>query len=402
MNNSEQNLIDSLIDGFSHLPKADFISFNGRELEISIKHFPEIETILSELSVEFENLPGDKMSIVLTKNKFKNLFLYYDEEDFTKRCSLSSKDFFKNDITFINPKGADSAHKVTHKQTNMFAMNFLIFKEIQSLFRDTKEFAHFDDRTNRVFTIVSKEYGVFRIGYTQPEYKFFYGINLKDQQNQLRENFEKKEFIQFFKEIIVTSVHNKDEEHRFKTIIRQLESIVNLTLKDYESYVSNFAIDKIKAEFKEERESYFENIDRSINSIEKQVVSFPLTFAASIFGVYKVQEKPGVILLILLAYLMYTVIAVLILRMTSYNVKCLKFDVDSEENAIKNEFGKLFADFADEFKKIRKKIVNLKIILVSLYAVLLCLFVIFAVYAFHTMKWIDIQNFLQILKNNLR
>ena len=302
------------------------------------------------------------------------------------------------DIIFIMPKGKPGGNDVKVDQTNLFCKNYLIYQETLEFFLETKEFAQFKNDSSKNFTIISKEYGVFHIGYRLPDFYYFYTIKLDGKLKRLKNEFAKKEFIQFFKEIVVASVHSTNEDERFQTLISQLDSIIDLTSKDYEAYVSNFAIDKIKSEFKEERESYFENIDRSISSIGKQVISFPLTFAASIFASYKVQDKPGVILLILIAYFLYTVIAILILRMTSYNVWCLRQDVNEEETQIKTEYSKLYSNFESDFKKIRNKILNLRIIIWVLYGVLIFLFILFALYSSNIMSWIDLSDWAKTFK----
>lgn len=390
--NKKDNLIKTLITDLDKLSESSFISFDGRELVIDYSKSPSLKDSFSNLLNVVESLPQKKISILLTNVSIDRVLFFYNEEDFIKRCKLSIDDFEDSDIIFINPEGVNSKQKTNSKVTNKFSRNYLSYIEILFFFKNTIEFASFDDNTNRIITIVSKTYGIFKIGYQLPNFKFFYGIDLENKSNRLREEFKKKEFIQFFKEIVITSSHSKKESERFKTIIRQLDSIIDLTSKDYEAYVSNFAIDKIKANFKEERESYFENIDRNIGSIEKQVVSFPLTFAASVFGVYKVQEKAGVILLILLAYLLYSIIAILILRMTSYNVKCLKSDVDEEQDKIRNSYQKQYSNFDPEFKKIKIKISNLRAIISVLYLVLIFLFLIFTLYAAHNMCWIDLED----------
>lgn len=394
-------LTNQLLDDLNKLSESSFESFNGRELIIDYSLSPNLKDSFAALISSIDVLPQSKLSIIISDSKFEKTYFYYDENDFIKRCKLKTSEFEDSHVIFINPKGINSNQLAGNELTNKFSLNFLTFKEIQTFMANTRELVSFNDNTNRVFTIITKSYGVFRVGYALPDYKFFYSINLKNKFQRLNDEFVKKEFIQFFKEILVTSVHNKKEADRFKTIIRQLDSILDLTTKDFEAYISNFAIDKIKANFKEERESYFDNIDRSLSSIEKQVVSFPLTFAASIFGVYKVQNRPGIILLILLAYLLYTVIAILILRITSFNVKCLKEDVDSEELAIKNGFNKIYSNFESEFKKIRRKIQNLRIIIRALYAVLISLFIIFVLFASDSMSWIDLKSWSEFIDRSL-
>ena len=80
--------------------------------------------------------------------------------------------------------------------------------------------------------------------------------------------------------------------------------------------------------------------------------------------------------------------------MTTYNVYCLRNDVSSEENAIKNSYGKIYSDFKADFDKIKTKILLLRIVIGVLYIVLTLLFVLFALYAAHSMKWLDLLSWI--------
>lgn len=389
---NKNDIIEELIDELNKVNFDGISQYNGRECTLDASTNTPLITYIKAAFNNPEELPGNKISFLLTDSKWQEVLYYYDETDFINRCKLDIEEYQDKSIVFLNPLGTLNTRQVTLAEIEKFAINFLTYKSLRELFKETKELSQFKNETSKTFTIVSKEYGVFHVGYSLPVYSYFYTINIVDKSERLKKEFEKKEFIQFFKEIIVTSVHSTDEKNRFNVIISQLDSIIDLTLKDYEAYVSNFAIDKIKSDFKKERESYFESIDRSISSIGKQVVAFPLTFAASVFASYKVQDKPGVLLLILIAYLLYTIVAYLILTMTAYNVRCLKKDVNSEETAIKNSYGKIYSDFKTDFDKIKNKIWLLRIVVGVLYGVLTLLFVLFALYAAHNMQWLDLSS----------
>lgn len=386
------DIVEKFIDDLNKLSFEDFSQFNGIECIVDASRNPSLIEQIKTIFNNPEVLPGNKISFKLTDSKWPEILYYFDENDFIKRCRLDLENYHEKSIIFLSPEGKTNTEVVTGDETNRFVENFLTYKSIRKLFIETKELSQFKNDTSQTFTIVSKEYGVFHVGYSVPDYPYFYIIDIAGKADRLKQEFEKKEFIQFFKEIIVTSVHSTDEKNRLKVIVRQLDSIIDLTTKDYEAYVSNFAIDKIKSDFKKERETYFESIDRSISSIEKQVVAFPLTFAASVFASYKVQEAPGVLLLILLAYLLYTIIAYMILNMTAYNVRCLRKDVLSEKKAIKKAYGKIYADFKQDFKKIETKICLLRVVIGGLYVVLTFLLILFALYAAHNIQWIDLSS----------
>lgn len=389
---SKNSIIETLINELNKVNFDGISQFNGIECTVDASSNPDLIQSINAVFNQTEELPGNKISFLLTNSKWLDVLFYYNETDFINRCKLDLDKYRNNSVFFLNPMG--NSNTKTSDDTQRFILNFLTYKSLRELLHNTKEISQFKNETSKTFTLVSKEYGIFNVGYTLPDYSYFYTIDIAGKSDRLKKEFEKKEFIQFFKEIIVTSVHSIDEKNRFNVIVVQLDSIIDLTLKDYETYVSNFAIDKIKSEFKLERESYFESIDRSISSIGKQVVSFPLTFAASVFASYKVQDTPGILLLILIAYLLYTIVAYLILSMTTYNVYCLRNDVSSEENAIKNSYGKIYSDFKADFDKIKTKILLLRIVIGVLYIVLTLLFVLFALYAAHSMKWLDLLSWI--------
>lgn len=84
------------------------------------------------------------------------------------------------------------------------------------------------------------------------------------------------------------------------------------------------------------------------------MVSFPLTFAATAFASYQVKDKPLILILIFIAYSLYTIIAFKILKITSYNVECLEHDINKEEDLLKN-YNKVYEEFEKDFEKINKK-----------------------------------------------
>ena len=126
-----------------------------------------------------------------------------------------------------------------------------------------------------------------------------------------------------------------------------------------------------------------ESIKKNIESVNKQVTSFPLTFAASAFAGFQVKDKPAILLLIVGAYFVYTVVAYKVLSIASYNTEGIKADVDSESDKLKKGYEVVFKEFENDFTRINTKLgmINsligiLKVVLVSL----LFAFTIFSIY----------------------
>ena len=388
----QQNILNNLSKELGSIDFKQVAQYDGRNYIVDTTSNLSLAAALREV-FNCDDLPANKLEFNRLDSKLLRVKFYDQEKEFISDTISSSGSTLLNQyIFFLSPDKGSNFQCDSKEQVKKFKINVFTYSKILELFKNIKDLALLNDPTSKTLTLVTKQYGVFNVGYQTPTYNFFYRINISGKDKQLETEFKKKEFIQFFKEIIVTSVHRLPDKDRFQALVEQLDSIIDLTSKDYEAYVSEFAIDKIKSEFKKERESYFESIDRSISSIGKQVVAFPLTFAASVFASYKVQDKPGILLLILFAYLLYTIVAYLILSLTSYNVRCLRKDVQSEKATIKNEYGKIYEDFQSDFEKIEIKIGLLRIVVTVLFVVLTLLFLLFLLYAAHSMTWIDLSS----------
>src|SRR5690606_24907041 len=105
-----------------------------------------------------EELPGNNISFVLTNSKWHDVQFYYNETDFINRCKLDLEKYQNNSVVFLNPIG--NSNTITSDDTQKFTINFLTYKSLRELFKETKEISQFKNETSKTFTLVSKEYGV--------------------------------------------------------------------------------------------------------------------------------------------------------------------------------------------------------------------------------------------------
>ena len=390
--NNEYTNLEEFLKFFSETYLASNPRYDGSKLTLEFKsNFPKAKSIIESIFVDFSVLVGNSIEIKLSSLNIANASIFYGTADFLQKYERIKDNFDSCDIFLIESSGSHSIKKANDNfnSKNSLILNIREYNETLIYLLSIPEFTPYVSEIDNQFTLISKAHGVFTIGYDLPETAFFQALNLNGLLSKFQKNFDKKEFVQFFKEIVITAIHNTPQQHRYNEIIKQHDSLLNLAKRDYETYVSNFAFDKIKSEFKEEREKYFNTIDNNIGSIGKQVISFPLTFGATIFASYKVKDQPEFLLLILFAYFLYTIIAFLILNMTAYNVKCLRKDVEAEEKIIKTSYKVIYDGFKEDFKKIKHKILNLRIVIGVLYFVLVALLILFAIFTFY---YINTEN----------
>lgn len=358
--------------------------FDGSNLRFKIENnYPSSLEIAKKIFKTINELLNGEIEIKLTSCKLKNTFFYFDYDNY-----LRDYEYYKDAFTNSNIIILDFETKILFKEideeftiekADMF--NYVQHRELQEFLISKNEFTPYHDNLSKQFVIIGKEKGAFHIGYNLLEKRKISDEDIKPFIEELKTEFVKKEFIQFFKDVIINSIHSTDIKDRFFELTKSLKLLLNLTAKDYESYVLDFAIDKIKSKFKEERNKYFESLEKSIDTVSKQIVSFPLTFGATAFASYQVKDKHWILILIVIAYLLYTFIAFKVLSITDYNILCLKSDVKKEEDEIKNGYEKVYADFKEDFIKIWTKIRKLEGLVLILKWILSLLFLIFLLFA---------------------
>lgn len=384
MNN--KNLIKRFITIIENDVDKTSIECNGKDFTFKVNETSSKDNILSffnDLFVNVENLPANKISLNLEKVKIENIFFFYDFKSFQSGYSSYKNVFNDSDIVIL--KSNDKLEIKYKNEENIILQNFYIYREIIDYLNDNPLFSSIATANNE-FLLITKEYGFIHLGYNLHEDRTKDFETLKQDFERLKLLFEKKEFIQFFKENIgIIGIHRHDIKDRFYYLLKNLNSLLNLSEKDLDNYILEFSFEKIKSKFKDERNRYFEGLEKNIELISKQVISFPLTFAATAFASYQVKEKSFILILIFIAYLLYTIIAFGILNITSYNIKCLEFDINNEEESIKNNYCKIYEEFEIDFIKIKNKTNKIKDLLICLKGILLImLFLIFSFFLYQT------------------
>lgn len=376
--------IKVLVKFFANAENFRFEYFNGSVLTVKVLDIDSnAKAMFASIFKDVTELSSSLFEIKISTVHDGSLHVFYDKQDFINKYENDSKGNRDKQILILhNENGVLVKYKNEDFCTEKALLfNYPVYRELLSYLISQNAFTPYHDNLNRQLVIISKESGAFYIGYDISEARVQDLDNLEPTFNSLKDFFTKKEFIQFFKEVVITSTYKNDVQNRFFELVKNLKVILNVTERDYENYILDFAFDKIKTKFKEERNKYFESLEKGIDSVSKQVISFPLTFAATAFASYQVKDKSFILALIVLAYFLYTIIANKVLQFVKYNVNCLVDDVDREEGEIRNSYNKLYIDFQGDFIKIRTKIKKLNIIILYLKIVLWGLLLLFIAYS---------------------
>lgn len=385
-------MIDELIKLSELLTKSlktdsSSVSYNGKLLRFKFNSEDKenLKQILTQFGISYQLYPSDECEFTLTEKYKNNTIIFFDESDYLIRCYDLRDEIDTDNFLILLYNDGYLLKRAQDKFTdeNALFFNGIQYQIILHYVAANSEFTSLHDNAKQQLIIFSGDKGPFYIGYNLLDKRVKSLPDLQIEYSRLQDFFSRFEFVQFFKEAVINSIHQQPIAERFFAIIQSLSVLLELSTRDHNIYLRKFGFDKIKAKFKEERVKYFDSIEKSIDGISKQVTAFPLTFAASIFAGYQVKGTPAILILILCAYFLYTTIAWKILNLIAFNNDNIDLDVKAESLKIQNEYDIIYAEFSSDFDKIGNKITKLKNLIAILRTVLVGLllaFIVFTVY----------------------
>ncbi len=383
---ADSGVIKNFIDVYEKNIEYRSIEFNGSDFSFQItgNNYADSINAIKSIFSNVDILPNNNVSLKIKQIKVDKLKVFYRSDDYLKRNDFYLNDFDNVQLLILedNQKTVFKDIDETYSAEKSIIFNGYNYQRILNYFKSCTLFSTINNIVNNEFIVVSKENGVMHIGFKNYDIRVSQLDDLAPVYELLKQNFEeKKGFIQFFKETISEiGLNNNDSQDRFFHIVKDLRLLLALTERDHDNYLLEFSFENIRTKFKEERNKYFEGLEKNIDLISKQVVSFPLTFAATAFASYQVKDKPLILVLIFIAYTLYTFIASKTLNLSSYNIECLENDIKKEETSIKNNYSKNYKEFQSDFEKIKIKTDKIKSIISTLKLVLSAMITLFFLY----------------------
>lgn len=111
---------------------------------------------------------------------------------------------------------------------------------------------------------------------------------------------ESKHHPTFLKNALISNLIQESDNH-FKAFFGKLKKINLDTKLNFNVYLHELSLDKIKAEYKDYKKKYYGNQNDILNKISSQVLALPVSVAGSAFALYKLKESVPAIILICFA-----------------------------------------------------------------------------------------------------
>jgi hypothetical protein len=178
--------------------------------------------------------------------------------------------------------------------------------------------------------------GKFSLGYPAIAYDFPREINLKDKYDKFENMNPSQDFRLLFKRQIVDELFLYQRDERFPKLVENIESVIQGTENNYEVFLKRFDFEKLKKDFRKERDEYFERVRGIVDRLLGKVVSIPISISAAAITIYNLKDEPNhlIITLIMVAFVTYSIFTSFLLRLLHVDTFEIKQDFENDLEAI--------------------------------------------------------------------
>lgn len=175
-----------------------------------------------------------------------------------------------------------------------------------------------------------------------------------------------------------------DVKRTFGNLYTNFIYVFNQTEKNYQLYVSKFSFDKIRKQFRAEKNSYFEGLSAAQDKISSQIISIPLSLGASIYSFFQLEASRQTLIFIFIAVCLYSLFIIYVLIMSIYDVKKIGKDADEEKGNLKEYYPDLLIDYESDFKFMKNKRIRVLSLAWAIIGALILTLILISVFIFNS------------------
>jgi len=172
-------------------------------------------------------------------------------------------------------------------------------------------------------------------------------------------NDENKSLLKFLKSATIATASNFPAEQRLKMLIESLHEVVEKARINFEVYLNNLSIDKIKKDYDEVKSKYFDSLSDILSKLSNKIIGLPIGISATLFAVEKIKDSNFFLLLLLGATIVTSIYISLLLQMhfkdLNYISKIFHYDYNT---LLENNFFFKYPDEKNLFEEIKKRITD--------------------------------------------
>ncbi|WP_281638279.1 hypothetical protein [Flavobacterium marginilacus] len=284
-------------------------------------------------------------------NNFDYLF-FFDESDFCikwKKWINSNKD-----VAILNLRSKSKFYQKTDnifyenfiKKNSFYFKNAITYNDFINFFilksnEENNKFQfvdNFDTNSRKLFFTSSKEPGKLVLSYPSELPNFDDNIDYFIVLDNLKNSFEpiNKYLPLFIKNEIFKYFDDKNDTNGFVTLFEKLKEILNLADKNYQIYLHDLSLDKIKSDYKEYKQKYFASQNDILSKITTQVIALPISIAASAFSLYNLKGDIFPTLIVIFGLISYIIYVTFIVSIYFGDILTLNIMAQKDYKILKN------------------------------------------------------------------
>ena len=233
---------------------------------------------------------------------------------------------------------------------------------------------HYDDSRNQFVFISPKKEGKLTIPFEDTKPLFDPNQSLKPRFDSFKAAFneQNKHLPKFIKYELFNVLTKVDRKERMMTLVDKLPNILHTAEQNFEVYLHDLSLDKLKSEYQKSQEEYFSKLREVLGKLSTQIFAFPISITATAFATFKAPTtgQPSLtnalLWLIVGSFLGFTMFTAYLLKVQRIDVELLKVNFERDfEKLTKNKFFEnpanekdkaLFDDFKskvnDQFRRV--------------------------------------------------
>jgi len=386
-NNPQKKHIDivALLDSLNS-QSTKYLFNDSRVIEYDFEDRGVVEAELKKYGITY-NAPGEnEIRIDFSKLDFK---VFYKKQDYLDNIDIKD---FNEDIGIVSYDEDgflfyDKFQKELMNNNGIVNGNYLIENTYYTLkFLDdfkSSEIASYHNTTHDEFILTSPENGTFLLGHAKKPSLFECKTALKNNYNAYKKRNHSKEFQFIFKDQIINALERKEKEERFSELLLNIKSILESTERNHEIYLNNSFFDKLKENFRKERDDYFSEIRDIINHLLNKIATLPISISTAVYAIYKVKSEPIYLSIVVIAFLIYAGFTCYLVGLIKHDTLELGHNLSEDVEAIIEKYPSSINEIKGESSKVKKKIKRL-ITTIKIFQYLLFLFfiIVFSIFIY--------------------
>jgi len=335
---------------------------------------------LNELNLSPEQLKHSGNKFIRIQKSILSFSIFENEDDFLKISVVERVKSYNGDILIISKKNGNSISYINNisyinfNKENSFhfftnAFYYVVFINfLKSLDNEKEDAFHFIDYFNKdnkkiVLTSLSEKSRII-IKYKNVIPSFSANVDYSKYVIDFLKLFEENnnQITKFLKNSFIEFASRYDFDNRLPNIFTNLTKIIETALLNFEIYINNLSIDKLKEEYNKYKSKYFNDISDILSKLTQKIIGLPIVFATTLFVINKITndntDNNSLFLYILIAIIFISSIFINSLLKIHYkDLLSLHLSFTRDYNTLKNNnFFRKYPDEIEDFKDIKDNV----------------------------------------------